>query len=141
MTVHWISESTLQRKSAMLCLRRLTGRHTYDVLAKAVVDVLNEFGIAEKVTRITTDNGSNFRKAFSVFGETGAQPAAPRAEPHHTAGRPTFNEGDQRLEASQVQGISQAVRDSVLSRRPVVKLSNFSGKDLVKLKEVGRNAH
>ena len=64
MTVHWLSEATLQRKSAMLCCRRLVGKHDYAVLEKVMTSVIAEFGIQGKVVRITTDNGSNFRKAF-----------------------------------------------------------------------------
>ena len=59
-------DRTLQRKSAYLSLRRLQGRHTFDVLAAALDDVHEEFGIRRKVVRTTTDNGSNFVKAFEV---------------------------------------------------------------------------
>ena len=123
MTVHWL-DATLERKSAMLCCRRLKGRHTYDVLAEAIAEVLKEFDISDKVVRITTDNGSNFRKAFRIFGVTGAQPSAPRAEPR-PAGQYTFDEYDDALEASQVQGITEQERERLLTRRPLVKLSQF----------------
>ena len=43
---------------------RLIGSHTYDVLAKALDAVHCDFGIEEKVIKTTTDNGSNFVKAF-----------------------------------------------------------------------------
>ena len=97
----------------MLCWRRLKGEHTYDVLAKAIDEVLKEFDISDKVVRITTDNGSNFRKAFRIFGVTGAQPSAPRAEPR-PAGQCTFDEYDDALEASQVQGITEQERERLL---------------------------
>ncbi len=45
---------------------RLT--HTYDVLAHALENIHNEYGIGHKICKTTTDNGSNFIKAFSVFG-------------------------------------------------------------------------
>lgn len=39
------------------------------VLAEVLDDVHSDFNIKEKVTITTTDNGSNFVKAFSVFAE------------------------------------------------------------------------
>jgi hypothetical protein len=64
MTVHWIDESTLKRQKSILACRRLLGRHTYDVLAKTIETVHMEFRIENKVSKTTTDNGSNFIKAF-----------------------------------------------------------------------------
>lgn len=63
MNAHWLG-GDLTRRTAVLACRRVTGSHTYDVVGKAMVDVLIEFEILHKVVRITTDNGSNFRKAF-----------------------------------------------------------------------------
>ena len=48
----------------MLACKRLFGKHTYDNLAKAVQGVHMTFGITDKVVGTTTDNGSNFVKAF-----------------------------------------------------------------------------
>jgi len=64
MTVHWICPVTLDRKAASLTCRRIKGRHTYDVLAKAMSKVHDEFGIDGTVVSTTTDNGSNFVRAF-----------------------------------------------------------------------------
>ena len=47
----------------------MKGHHTYSVLAEMLVDVHRDFNIKDKVTITTTDNGSNFVKAFSVFAE------------------------------------------------------------------------
>ena len=55
-------------RSAALACRRLRGSHTFDVLAGALEDIHTEYAIRQKVTRTMTDNGSNFIKAFSVFG-------------------------------------------------------------------------
>ena len=98
----------------MLCWRRLKGEHTYDVLAKAIDEVLQEFDISDKVVRITTDSGSNFRNAFRIFGVTGAQPSAPRQF--------TFDEIDRQV-ASEVRGITEEERELLRTRRPLVKLS------------------
>lgn len=68
MTVHWIERTPLRRESAVLACRRVTGRHTYDVIAKEIQGILLEYRIQNKVRRITTDNGSNFVKAFKEFG-------------------------------------------------------------------------
>lgn len=67
-TAHWIDKNNMERISAALACQRLTGSHTYDVLAHALGNIHNEYGIGNKICKTTTDNGSNFVKAFSVFG-------------------------------------------------------------------------
>ena len=80
-TVHWIASGTLERRSACLALRRIMGRHTYDLIASTLENIHSEFGIRKKVSRTTTDNGANFVKAFSVFGEQAAEINAATADP------------------------------------------------------------
>lgn len=63
-TVHWIEEGSLERKSNLLSIKRLTGSHTYDILAKSLESVYNLFTINNKIFYKTTDNGSNFVKSF-----------------------------------------------------------------------------
>jgi hypothetical protein len=67
-TVHWIDDA-LQRKSACLTLRRMNGSHTFDAIAAVLDKIHAEFDIRRKIICTTTDNGSNFIKAFSVFAE------------------------------------------------------------------------
>ena len=43
-TAHKINDRTLKRHSAALACRRLTGSHTYDVLAEALSDIHHEYG-------------------------------------------------------------------------------------------------
>lgn len=47
----------------------MKGAHTFNVLAGAMNDIHSEYEIREKIVRTTTDNGSNFLKAFCVFGK------------------------------------------------------------------------
>lgn len=68
MTAHWLHPKTRTRQHAVLACSRLMRHHTFDVLAKAVVDIHYKFHLQDKVTRTTTDNGSNFVKAFVQFG-------------------------------------------------------------------------
>lgn len=68
-TAHWIDEDTLRRKSAALACKRLKGSHTLDGLAGALDDIYCQYGIREKVVRITTDSGSNFIKPLRSPGE------------------------------------------------------------------------
>ncbi|XP_075941705.1 uncharacterized protein LOC142944090 isoform X1 [Anarhichas minor] len=68
-TAHWIDPDSLKRCSAALACKQLRGSHTFDVLANALNDIHSEFEIRGKIQRTTTDNGSNFIKAFQVFGE------------------------------------------------------------------------
>ena len=53
----------------MAC-KQLRGSHTFSALAGALNDIHTEFNIREKIVRSTTDNGSNFLKAFRVYGQT-----------------------------------------------------------------------
>ena len=47
---------------------RLQGSHTYDAVAGALSSTHYKFGITKKVVSTTTDNASNFVKAFRIFG-------------------------------------------------------------------------
>ena len=64
MTVHWIDGDNMQRKKAVLACRQLKGRHNYDVLANIIQKIHWELEIDGKVCMTTTNNGSNFVKAF-----------------------------------------------------------------------------
>lgn len=72
-TCHWIDWETLERRSAVLACKRLRGSHTFDVLAGVLDDIHCHYRIRGKVVITTTDSGSNFVKAFGVFGEQGSQ--------------------------------------------------------------------
>ncbi len=76
-TVHWIDESTLERKGCCLAIRHITGRHTYDIIAKELEAIHQEFGINEKICFTVTDSGSNFLKAFRHFTLEEAEEMAP----------------------------------------------------------------
>lgn len=68
-TAHWIDNETFDRVSTVLACRRLKGRHMYDILAAKLEEIHSEYEIVSKIAKTTTDNGSNFVKAFSVFAE------------------------------------------------------------------------
>ncbi len=65
-TCHWWSKSVLERNSVCLAVRRVTGRHTYDVLARTLDSINIEFQLAGKI--VVTISGSNFLKAFRIIG-------------------------------------------------------------------------
>ena len=66
MTIHWIDPESLSRKRSVLACDRLQGVQSYDVIAKKMCHVHWNFAIESKVTKTTTDNGSNFVKAFRL---------------------------------------------------------------------------
>ncbi|XP_038126956.1 uncharacterized protein LOC119773848 [Cyprinodon tularosa] len=68
-TAHWIDSATLQRRCAALACKQLKGSHTFSALASALNDIHVEYNIRDKIVCTTTDNGSNFIKAFRVYGE------------------------------------------------------------------------
>ncbi|XDV25427.1 hypothetical protein PO909_029347, partial [Leuciscus waleckii] len=67
-TAHWLGPDSLDRHSVALACRQLKGSHTFDVLAAALNDIHAEYQIRDKIVRKTTDNGSNFLKAFRIYG-------------------------------------------------------------------------
>lgn len=67
-SAHYLDDD-LVRKSYILAFKKLTKRHTFDYLAELLNGILNEYEIPiEKITHFVTDGGSNFCKAFRVFG-------------------------------------------------------------------------
>lgn len=67
-TIHYFDEN-LDKQSFMLAFRRLRGRHTYDKLADAILEIHKDFNLKRsKITHIVTDGGSSFCKAFRQFG-------------------------------------------------------------------------
>ncbi|KAL4113280.1 hypothetical protein QTP88_016938 [Uroleucon formosanum] len=67
-TAHWINITTLVRESASLVCTVIKSRHTFDVIAQEIYNINIKYKIQNKVTSTTTDNGSNFVKAFRIFG-------------------------------------------------------------------------
>lgn len=67
-TAHWIDIKTYQRRYAILSCSRFTFPQTNDRIAAHLKEVCENYGIPEKVVATTTDNASNFDKAFREFG-------------------------------------------------------------------------
>ena len=57
----------LERKGCCLAVREVNGRHTYDVLAKLLIEIKDEFSLKDKTCFTVTDSVSNFLKAFKHF--------------------------------------------------------------------------
>lgn len=68
-TAHWIEPETMERCSVALACKQLKGSHTFSALAGALNYIHMEYNIRDKIVRTTTDNGSNFIKAFRVYGQ------------------------------------------------------------------------
>ncbi|EZA50876.1 hypothetical protein X777_10884, partial [Ooceraea biroi] len=70
-TVHWICQKTLERKSAAIVCRRFLGSHTWRNIGDLLMEINSSFGVNhEKIVSTVTDNGSNFVKAFRELGIT-----------------------------------------------------------------------
>ncbi|KAL5232990.1 hypothetical protein ACI65C_000400 [Semiaphis heraclei] len=68
-TCHWISSTDLKRVSKALACRRFKGSHTYDRISDLINEIHLEFNLnPSKIIATVTDNGSNFVKAFKMFG-------------------------------------------------------------------------
>lgn len=58
-TVHWIERMPFRRESTILACKRVTRRHTYDVIAEGVQDILldnciqNKFVVIPRITDLT----------------------------------------------------------------------------------------
>lgn len=68
-TMHYIDNYSLKRHSLAIACRRFEGTHSYDRIASLLDDIFSDFGLEiNKNIATTTDNGSNFVKAFKEFG-------------------------------------------------------------------------
>lgn len=68
MTAHYIDSFTFKRQMITLSCSRFSFPHTNDRIAEHLQIVCDSYGIGEKVIATTTDNASNFAKAFREFG-------------------------------------------------------------------------
>ncbi|XP_054711079.1 uncharacterized protein LOC129220674 [Uloborus diversus] len=67
-TAHWITND-LRRVSVALACQRFKGVHSYDRLSDIIKEINGDFGLnTNKIVASVTDNGSNFVKAFKIFG-------------------------------------------------------------------------
>ena len=67
-TVHFITQEW-KMKSYLLCCRQLKGSHTGENIRLEYENIIEEYGIEEKVFKAVTDNGSNMVKAFKLTFE------------------------------------------------------------------------
>lgn len=68
-TVHFLNK-WYQRESYLLAFKQMKKKQSYDVLAKALDDILMDYGISpSKITNIVTDGGSAFCKLFQKYGD------------------------------------------------------------------------
>lgn len=106
-TAHWLDAGTFKRHSAALACRQLKGSHTFDVLANALHDIHLEYDIRDKIVRTTTDNGSNFIKAFRIFGDENNNVAAVAApeEEVDTSDDPDDLDNEEEVEFHEVEAI------------------------------------
>ncbi|XP_062538367.1 uncharacterized protein LOC134206649 isoform X2 [Armigeres subalbatus] len=59
----------LKRKSYVIALQRFDGAHTYDRIRDVLLNLMDKYEIPlDKVVGVVTDGGSNFIKAFEVYG-------------------------------------------------------------------------
>jgi len=75
--VHWIDPKTRKRKSAVLACCLMDRSHTFHYLGELLSGVHKRFAIENSVCLTTTDNASNFVKAFRVFGRAAETTSAP----------------------------------------------------------------
>ncbi|CAG7832857.1 unnamed protein product, partial [Allacma fusca] len=62
----WISESW-EYKETLIGMDILNGNHSGKTLAESLFKVINEFGIADKILGVTTDNAANCDTMFKEF--------------------------------------------------------------------------
>lgn len=69
-TAHWIDPVTYERQIATISCNRFTFPHTNERIAENLQIVCDSYEVREKIIATTTDNASNFLKAFREFGVT-----------------------------------------------------------------------
>ena len=80
-TGHWIDPVTLERRSVALACRRVTGRHTYNVIAETLNSVHVQYRIGAKVVLTVTNNAANFVKAFREYAADNSETSASADSP------------------------------------------------------------
>ena len=60
----------------MLACKRFKGRHTTENVLSQYEEVLSNYQLGSKVSRVTTDNASNMFKAFSLLKYEQISPAS-----------------------------------------------------------------
>lgn len=68
MTAHWIDPVSFKRQIATISCNRFTFPHTNERIAENLQIVCDMYGVGNKITATTTDNASNFGKAYREFG-------------------------------------------------------------------------
>lgn len=66
-TIHYVDEITVQRKSNVLACRRFKHSHTGEQIAKMMSEIFEEFQVATKITCCVTDNAANIVKAIRLL--------------------------------------------------------------------------
>lgn len=67
-TCHWLNEN-FERKSVSLTCKRFGGTHSFEAIGRIINEIHTEYGLnSNNLVATTTDNGSNFVKAFKEFG-------------------------------------------------------------------------
>lgn len=123
-SLHYIDEKW-QRQSYILAFRYLNKRHTYDYLARVLNEIMVEYNLPnEKVSHIVTDGGSNFCKAFNVYGRN--------TDFSQTLMSLELNQGEDRIEESDnaeannlLEGRSEDALES--EAQAVIEESNIEG--------------
>jgi hypothetical protein len=84
MTVHWIDMATLKRVQGTLACKEIKESQTHQLLAHAMYDIHQDFGLVGKVAATTTDNGANYVSAFKHY----AAADVPLEDPEVVVGEP-----------------------------------------------------
>lgn len=67
--VHFFKSDLTTIETRLLACVRLKGVIDNEVLAKTILSILIQYDILDKVVAITTDNGADFKAAFSNYGD------------------------------------------------------------------------
>lgn len=56
---HWLDSQDFEPKSALIALRKLNGRHTGENIAEKLVEIILDFGIADRLGYFMADNANS----------------------------------------------------------------------------------
>jgi hypothetical protein len=63
-TTGWIDEETLERKWIVLACKRITGKHSFDILGKHLMEIIKDAKLEGKIQMFVTDGAKNLSKMF-----------------------------------------------------------------------------
>lgn len=114
LTIHYVDEISVQRKSNVLACRRFKHSHTGEQIAKMMSEIFEEFQVASKITCCVTDNAANIVKAIRLLPTPTLDiPDSITESNNDVVGEVEMDQDDDSVELLDIQELIQGAGDVV----------------------------